>query len=105
MPNYFHPFEDRLKRFVQFRLGYQTGTGVVIDEPAEKKFAIPPFHRLFVVKRIELHSRWSETHEPFESLANQPDGKIVSEEHTFSTTQPVVVLYFHNHFDKTVLPK
>ena len=78
---------------------------MVIHEAAEKKFEIPPFHLLFVVKRIELHSRCSETHESFESLVNQPDGKIVSEQHTFSTTQLVVVLYFHNHFDKTVLHK
>ena len=62
MPTFFHPTENRLNRFVQFRLGYKKEMDVVIEGSHDKKFEIPPFHRLFVVQSIELHSRWSETY-------------------------------------------
>ena len=100
MPSFFHPDEDRLKRFVQFRHGYKAGKGFVLDGAADTKFKIPPFHRLFVLQCIELHTRWSETHEAYQSLVNHPDGTIVSEQHRSSTRNNVVVLFFHNHFVK-----
>jgi hypothetical protein len=46
---------------------------------------------------IELHSQFAETHEPYESLVNQRDGKFITGKPTLSTSLPPLM---SNMFDR-----